>query len=109
MPDADELAREKDLAARAAVRRVKPGMRLALGTGTTTAYAVRALAEKFPGGKGLGGAVASSRLTSELAASLGFPVQELAAGDRFDLMLDGADEVTPRLDLTKGRGGALLR
>lgn len=109
MPGPDDLAREKDLAARAAVRRVKSGMRLALGTGTTAAYAIRALAERYPGGKGLGGAVASSRSTAELAASLGFPVRELEASDRFDLMLDGADEVTPRLDLTKGGGGALLR
>ena len=109
MPGADELAREKDLAARAAVRRVKPGMTVALGTGTTAAYAVRALAERYPGGKGIAGAVASSRATAELAASLGFPIRELEAKDHFDLMLDGADEVTPRLDLTKGGGGALLR
>jgi ribose 5-phosphate isomerase A len=33
----------------------------------------------------------------------------LREDDRFDLMLDGADEVTPTLDLTKGGGGALLR
>jgi ribose 5-phosphate isomerase A len=98
------VAREKDLAARAAVRRVKPGMTLALGTGTTAA-----LAERYPGGKGIAGAVASSRSTTDLAASLGFPVRELEANDHFDLMLDGADEVTPRLDLTKGGGGALLR
>ncbi len=110
MPDAsdDPLAREKDLAARAAVRRVRSGMRLALGTGSTAAYAVRAIAERFPGGDGLE-AVASSRLTEDLARSLGLAVRPLAAEDRFDLMLDGADEVTPRLELTKGGGGALFR
>lgn len=107
-PPEDPLAREKDLAARAAVRRVKSGMRLALGTGSTAAYAVRAIAEKFPRGEGLE-TVASSRLTEELASSLGLPVRPLAADDRFDLMLDGADEVTPRLELTKGGGAALFR
>ncbi len=104
----DPLAREKDLAARAAVRRVRTGMRLALGTGSTAAYAVRAIAERFPGGEGID-AVASSRMTEELARSLGLGVRPLAADDRFDLMLDGADEVTPRLELTKGGGGALFR
>ena len=71
----EALAIEKDLAARAAVRRVRPGQRIALGTGSTAAYAIRALAEN----------------------------------DEFDLMIDGADEVTPQLALTKGGGGALFR
>ncbi|HEY6238328.1 MAG TPA: ribose-5-phosphate isomerase RpiA [Thermoplasmata archaeon] len=107
MATEDLLAREKDLAARAAIRRVKAGMRVALGTGTTASYAIRALAEKFPGSEI--DAVASSRATEELATSLGLTVRPLAGGDRFDVMVDGADEVTPRLELTKGGGGALFR
>ena len=86
---------------------VKPGMRVGLGTGTTAAFAVRALAERFPRA-GLD-CVASSLLTERLAQSLDFPVRPLREDDRFDLMLDGADEVSPGLDLTKGGGGALLR
>lgn len=108
MPSSDDLAREKDLAARAAIRRIRAGMTIALGTGTTTAYAVRALAERFPNGEGLT-AVASSRSTAELAESLHFPVRELDGTDSFDVMIDGADEVTPRIELTKGGGGALFR
>ena len=107
MAGEDPLAREKDLAARAAIRRVRAGMHVALGTGSTSAYAVRALAEKFPGDAL--DTVASSRVTEELARGLGLTVRSLSAGDRFDLMIDGADEVTPRLDLTKGGGGALFR
>ncbi|MGA8303769.1 MAG: ribose-5-phosphate isomerase RpiA [Thermoplasmata archaeon] len=103
----DEQARAKDAAARRAMARVRPDMRLALGTGSTAAAAVRALAEKFPGVPL--DCVSTSRETEELARSLGIPVHPLRADDRFDLMLDGADEVTPTLDLTKGRGGALLR
>jgi len=103
----DVLAREKDLAARAAVRRVRAGMHVALGTGSTAAYAIRTLAEKFPGTEI--DAVASSRAAEELATSLGLTVRPLAGGDRFDVMVDGADEVTPRLELTKGGGGALFR
>jgi ribose 5-phosphate isomerase A len=106
MADEDLLAREKDLAARAAIRRVRPGMRVALGTGSTAAFAVRALAEKM--GPEIT-AVASSTVTETLARSLGIAVGPLLPDDRFDVMIDGADEVTPRLDLTKGGGGALFR
>ena len=96
MATEDLLSREKDAAARAAIRRVRSGMRVALGTGSTAAYAVRALAEKFPGTEI--DAVASSRVTEELATNLGLTVRPLAGGDRFDVMVDGADEVTPRLE-----------
>jgi ribose 5-phosphate isomerase A len=105
VPDAQLPA--KRVAARAGVERVRAGMRLALGTGTTAAEAVRALAERFP--RPEFDCVASSRATEELARSLGFAVRSLREDDAFDLMLDGADEVTPTLDLTKGGGGALLR
>jgi len=105
---ADDLERAKAAAARHAVETwVRPGLRLALGTGTTAALAVRALADRFPNGRF--DCVASSRATEELARSLGVPVRPLRGDDRFDLMLDGADEVSPALDLTKGGGGALLR
>ncbi|MCI4360844.1 MAG: ribose-5-phosphate isomerase RpiA, partial [Thermoplasmata archaeon] len=106
MPDEDPLAREKDLAARAAIRRVRPGMRVALGTGSTAAFAVRALAEKI--GPEIS-VVASSTATEALARNLGLSVGPLQANDAFDVMVDGADEVTPLLDLTKGGGGALFR
>jgi ribose 5-phosphate isomerase A len=103
-----DLERAKEAAARHAVASyVRPGSRLALGTGTTAAFAVRALAERAP--KERFDCVASSRATEELARSLGVPVRPLRGDDRFDLMLDGADEVNPSLDLTKGGGGALLR
>ncbi len=98
----------KAVAARTAVDAlVVPGMRLALGTGSTAAWALRRLAERVPGGAV--DCVASSVATERLAASLGLSVRPLAADDRFDLMLDGADEVAPSLDLTKGGGGALFR
>ncbi len=107
MPSA-ELEREKALAARAAVQHLKPGLRLALGTGTTTAFAIHAIAERFPDGDELS-IVASSRATEALARGLGLPVRALAESDRFDLMIDGADEVAPDLSMTKGGGGALFR
>jgi ribose 5-phosphate isomerase A len=107
MSSAEELAREKDLAARASIRRVHAGASVALGTGSTAAYAVRALVERFP--KGGLDCVSSSRATEELATSLGLSIRPLKEDDEFDVMLDGADEVDPRLAMTKGGGGALLR
>jgi ribose 5-phosphate isomerase A len=101
------LDRAKAVAARRAVEAVRPGERLALGTGSTAAYAVRALAERFP--EGPWDCVASSEATRTLAVSLGIAVRDLRPDDRFDRMIDGADEVDDRLCLTKGGGGALLR
>jgi ribose 5-phosphate isomerase A len=101
------LERAKQAAAERAIAEVRPGERLALGTGSTAAHAVRALAARFPGG-GFD-CVASSEATAELARSLGIPVRDLRADDQFDRMIDGADEVDERLNLTKGGGGALLR
>lgn len=102
-----DVERAKAVAAQRATEEVRPGMRVALGTGTTAAYAVRALAERFP--RAAIDCVASSRATEALAASVGLSVRPLRGDDRFDLMIDGADEVSPSLDLTKGGGGALLR
>lgn len=103
-----EIEEEKALAARAAASHVRAGQRLALGTGSTTSYAIRALAENFPGGDKLS-IVASSMATEQLATGLGLPIRALEPGDRFDLMIDGADEVAPTLALTKGGGAALFR
>jgi ribose 5-phosphate isomerase A len=105
---ASGLDREKADAARAAAEEVRPGQLIALGTGTTAAFVVRELARRFPDGGGLVG-VASSKGTEELAKGLGLTVRPLAPRDRFEIMLDGADEVSEALDLTKGGGGALFR
>ncbi|HTP54341.1 MAG TPA: ribose-5-phosphate isomerase RpiA [Thermoplasmata archaeon] len=94
-------------AARSVEQCVRLGQRLALGTGTTASEAIRAIAARFPGAPF--DCVASSRASEEEARSLGLSVRPLAADDRFDLMIDGADEVSPSLDLTKGGGGALFR
>lgn len=98
----------KVAAATAAVARVRKGMRLALGGGTTVAQALDALRTSFPGGFGLEIVVASEATAAE-AQALGLSPVPLQPDAHFDLMLDGADEVTPALHLTKGGGGALFR
>jgi ribose 5-phosphate isomerase A len=104
----DPIDRAKAAAARAAVARLSEGESVALGTGSTTAFAIREIARRFPKGDSLQ-LVSSSTGSEALAAELGLPIRGLAAGDRFRWMIDGADEVSERLDLTKGGGGALLR
>jgi len=99
----------KRLAAERAALLVEPGMRLGLGTGSTAALAIEAVARRLREGSlsDVVGVPTSSR-TRELARSLEIPLATLDEVSRLDLTIDGADEVDPRLDLIKGGGGALL-
>lgn len=105
-----ELEAQKQAAARAAVAEcVSDGMLVGLGTGSTAAWAVRSIGELLAAGelRGVRG-VATSRATEELAGEVGIPLEEAGDGAP-DLVIDGADEISPSLDLIKGLGGALLR
>jgi ribose 5-phosphate isomerase A len=97
---------EKKLAAEAAAQLVEDGMRVGLGTGSTVAFLLPALAER--GLKGLR-CVATSVATEEQARQLGLPVEPFDDLDRLDLAIDGTDEVTPDGWLIKGGGAAHLR
>jgi ribose 5-phosphate isomerase A len=85
-------------------------MTLGLGTGSTVAHFLELLGERIRSGD-LADVVGvpSSRWTQEEADRLGIPLATLAERPHLDLTVDGADEVTPELDLIKGMGGALLR
>jgi len=99
----------KAAAARAAVEEVASGMVLGLGTGSTAAHAIRAIAAKMAAGELTDiVAIPTSRATAELAVELAIPLIEPGAAP-IDLAIDGADEIGPGLDLVKGGGGALLR
>lgn len=100
---------QKRRAGEAAAREVVDGMAVGLGTGSTAAGFVRALAERVRA-EGLSlRCVATSEATAALAESLGLPLSSLDEIGRLDLTVDGADEVGPGLALIKGGGGALLR
>jgi ribose 5-phosphate isomerase A len=98
----------KTLLAREALKFVKSGMVIGLGSGTTAREFIKALAEMNPRDVVL---VPSSADSEFLAAELGLGdlLRPLWAVDRVDLAVDGADEVTREKILLKGRGGALLR
>lgn len=95
----------KQAAGEAAAELVEPGMRLGLGTGSTVGYFLVALATR---GLDVAG-VPTSEDTAARCRELGIDLLQLADTERLDLVVDGADELTPDLALTKGGGGALLR
>ena len=95
----------KRAAGRAAADRVEDGMRLGLGTGSTVAHFLDRLAER---GLDVAG-VPTSDATADRCRELGIPLLDPADVARLDLCVDGADELTRDLVLTKGGGGALLR
>ncbi len=97
---------EKRLAAEAAAELVGSGMTVGLGTGSTVAHLLPALARR-----GLADirCVATSVATEEQARELGVPVEEFDRLQRLDIAIDGTDEVTPDGWLIKGGGGAHLR
>ncbi len=97
---------EKRLAAEAAAELVEDGMTIGLGTGSTVAHLLPAIARR-----GLNGirCVATSVATERQARELGIPVEEFSELRRLDLAIDGTDQVTPDGWLVKGGGGAHLR
>jgi ribose 5-phosphate isomerase A len=96
---------QKRAAGEAAAALVKSGMVVGLGTGSTAAWFVRALAERKLDIVG----VPTSQATADLATSLGLRIAHRGETKGIDLTVDGADEIGPGLALIKGGGAALLR
>jgi ribose 5-phosphate isomerase A len=104
--DTDALKRA---AAEAAVQLVENDMVVGLGSGSTAAFAVEALARRHRQGLRFVGIPTSER-TAVQAKTAGIPLTSFSEHRRVDLTIDGADEVERgTLNLIKGLGGALLR
>ena len=88
-----------------ALRFVKPGHTVGLGTGRAASAFIRALGASGIQVRG----VPTSTPAEELARSVGIPIITLAEAGKIDTDFDGADEVDSRLNLIKGYGGALVR
>ena len=100
-----DVQAEKKLAAEAAADLVQDGMRVGLGTGTTVAFLLDALAARQPDIR----CVATSVGTEEAARALGLVVEPFDRLDRLDIAIDGADQIAPDGWLVKGGGAAHTR
>jgi ribose 5-phosphate isomerase A len=99
---------EKRLAAEAAAEFVGDGMRVGLGTGSTVAFLLPALAARSLDLR----CVATSPATERIARELGLRVEPFAGADalpQLDIAIDGADQVAPDGWLVKGGGAAHTR
>ncbi|MGR4863651.1 ribose-5-phosphate isomerase RpiA [Caulobacter sp. LARHSG274] len=96
---------QKRISGEAAAELVESGMVVGLGTGSTAAWFVKALAARKLDIRG----VPTSEATANLARELGIALTALDDVKSIDLTIDGADEIGPGLSLIKGGGAALLR
>ena len=96
---------EKRLAAEAAAELVESGMTVGLGTGSTVAFLLPALAARKLNIR----CVATSPRTDTAARELGLDVETFANVDHFDMTIDGADQIAPDGWLVKGGGAAHTR
>jgi ribose 5-phosphate isomerase A len=100
-----DVEQEKQAAAEAAAELVEDGMSLGLGTGSTVAFLLPALAARKLAIR----CVATSVRTEVAARQLGLNVEPFDSLDRLDLAIDGADQIDPDRWLVKGGGGAHTR
>ena len=101
--NADQKKRE---AAQAAMRFVRDGMVVGVGTGSTVNHFIDALAGWR---ERIAGAVSSSEASTQRLRAAGIEVLDLNTTGDLELYVDGADEATRHLALVKGGGGALTR
>jgi ribose 5-phosphate isomerase A len=99
---------EKRIAAEAAAELVEDGMRVGLGTGSTVAHLLPALARRELTLR----CVATSPATEQAARELGLEVEPFTGADalaELDIAIDGADQVVPSGWVVKGGGAAHTR
>ncbi len=103
------VKKAKSAAAKHAAGLIEDGMRVGLGTGSTSEFFVKFLGAAVRAGALKIDAVATSRRTASLATDEGLKVADLDELEYLDMVVDGADEFDADLNLVKGGGGALLR
>ena len=100
----------KTAVAEAAIKEVKDGMILGLGSGSTAALMIKSLSEHIKSGnlRNIIG-VPTSFQSEVLALELGIDLIDLTSVSKIDLAIDGADEVDPSHQLIKGGGACHVR
>jgi ribose 5-phosphate isomerase A len=97
---------KKKAAAQAALKYIEDGAIVGVGTGSTVNYFIDALADVKDK---IQGAVSSSDASTKRLEALGIEVFDLNSVDKFDIYVDGADEITKHKHMIKGGGAALTR
>jgi ribose 5-phosphate isomerase A len=97
---------KKKAAAQAALKYIEDGAIVGVGTGSTVNYFIDALADVKDK---IQGAVSSSDASTKRLKALGIEVFDLNSVDKFDIYVDGADEITQHKHMIKGGGAALTR
>lgn len=103
-----DLKNEKTLAAKEAVKYLKSGQIVGLGSGSSAYIAIAEIGELVKNGLDIHG-VPTSEKTRELAESLNIPLLKIEDVESIDITIDGADEFTEDLQLIKGGGSFLLK
>jgi len=105
----DPVTLQKQKAALEAVKHVRDGFIVGLGSGSTAVFAIEALGDrmKAEGIRIMG--IPSSYQAFEVAVANGIPITTLEEHPEIDVTIDGADQLTPELYLIKGGGAALAR
>jgi ribose 5-phosphate isomerase A len=97
---------KKKAAAHAALKYIKDDAIVGVGTGSTVNYFIDALADVK---HKIQGAISSSKVSTERLKAMGIDVFDLNSVDKFDIYVDGADEITLHKHMIKGGGAALTR
>ena len=108
-PKEEMVEKGKKNAALEAVKHVKDGFVIGLGSGSTVAYAAEEIGKRIKTEKLHVKVVPTSYQAFMLAVKNGIPLTTLEEHPILDLAIDGADQIDENLNLIKGMGGALTR
>jgi len=108
-PKQEWVEKAKKNAALEAVKHVKNGFTVGLGSGSTAAYAIEEIGKRMKKEKLHVQGVPTSYQAFMLAVQHDIPATTLEEQPILDLTIDGADQIDPELNLIKGMGGALAR
>ena len=103
------MSASKRAAGRRAADVVETGQDVGLGTGSTVFFALERLGERIRDEGLVIRGVPTSVDTENKAREFGIPLATLDEVERFDVTIDGADEIDGDYAMIKGGGGALLR
>lgn len=98
----------KKTAGEKAVEYIEDGMVIGLGSGSTVYWTLKKLGELVEQGLNIKG-IPSSLRTEGWAKDFNIPLTDFSEVQVLDLAIDGADEIDPNFNLTKGGGGSLVR